>query len=87
MKQYIIWDNNAHTMALAESLVERMDGTVTIIDSAMKGIKASGHVAYASADYVDAIKELGFPVIQYKHRIKGVNQAVWYEVEETEYVH
>lgn len=68
MKQYIIWDNNAYTKSLVRDLLKRMDGTITIIDETMtSGYKVRGKVAYAAADYVDAIKDLGFPVIQIRH--------------------
>lgn len=90
LKQYVIWDINEHTMDLVETLNERMDGTVTVINRKMtSGIERFGEITYAAADYVDSIKDLGFPVFHYTYLppSERINNEVWYEFEEGGLVH
>ncbi|KXH86082.1 hypothetical protein [Sporosarcina sp. HYO08] len=66
-KCYIILGNNQDTDQLVEHLRGRDDGTITIIDKEMKGLRRSGDLVYAGEDYVESIQDMNLPFVYYHY--------------------
>lgn len=90
MKMFIIWDINEDTIVLIDELREKEAGMITIIEKdRQNGLTKRGDLTYASKDYVESIKDLGFQIIHY-HYIPPLQQTdhqKWHEFREGGIVH
>lgn len=68
MRAYVILGDNKDTQELVDHLRSKDSGTITIVDEDVQhGLSRRGDLTYVDGAYVDAVKDLGYPVVYYHY--------------------